>query len=261
MVQRRGTGTKRGFLVDLTMQVSEGIPSSREEPPSPQPALPTNKAYTDEERAVGVRSVPEHSHPSRSTLSSSALSETGPFDTTAEVQDETEMQSRPNSITEAASFSGRYIKKKTSQLLQVVTGPHKLDEPLSPQLVALLQAYASSEIASSIKAEIDQVSSNNSPEVQNSIDPSQLPDVMEESSLLRGRQRASWSTQFRILSGRAFKNLYRDPALLAAHYLSSVAIARKYISCICQYNLATPSTSHLRFIFPQRNVSALSCIL
>jgi len=42
---------------------------------------------------------------------------------------------------------------------------------------------------------------------------------------LRGRKRASWGTQFRILSGRAFKNLYRDPALLAAHYISSVALA------------------------------------
>jgi hypothetical protein len=49
-------------------------------------------------------------------------------------------------------------------------------------------------------------------------------DVAEVSEL-RGRKRASWSTQFRILSGRAFKNLYRDPALLAAHYLSSIALA------------------------------------
>jgi hypothetical protein len=41
----------------------------------------------------------------------------------------------------------------------------------------------------------------------------------------RRRRGASWPTQFRILSGRAFKNLYRDPALLTAHYLSSIALA------------------------------------
>jgi len=46
-----------------------------------------------------------------------------------------------------------------------------------------------------------------------------------ETTLLRGRKRASWTTQFRILSGRAFKNLYRDPALLAAHYIGSIGLA------------------------------------
>jgi hypothetical protein len=45
---------------------------------------------------------------------------------------------------------------------------------------------------------------------------------------LRGHQRASWATQFRILSGRAFKNMYRDPALLTAHYTASVVVA-----CMC----------------------------
>lgn len=49
-----------------------------------------------------------------------------------------------------------------------------------------------------------------------------------ETALLRGRKRASYATQFRILSGRAFKNLYRDPALLAAHYLSSVGLACEF---------------------------------
>ncbi|KAF8910449.1 hypothetical protein CPB84DRAFT_1763710 [Gymnopilus junonius] len=54
---------------------------------------------------------------------------------------------------------------------------------------------------------------------------SSLPDVVQETSMLRGRKRASWGTQFRILSGRAFKNLYRDPALLTAHYSSAIALA------------------------------------
>jgi len=50
--------------------------------------------------------------------------------------------------------------------------------------------------------------------------PSDDPELM-----IIGRQRATWLTQFRILSGRAFKNLYRDPALLATHYISAIIIA------------------------------------
>jgi hypothetical protein len=45
--------------------------------------------------------------------------------------------------------------------------------------------------------------------------------------LLRGRKRATWATQFRILSGRAFKNMYRDPALLTFQYSASIAAARE----------------------------------
>jgi len=51
--------------------------------------------------------------------------------------------------------------------------------------------------------------------------------VTVESELLRGRKRATWGTQFRILSGRAFKNMYRDPALLTFQYSASIAAARE----------------------------------
>lgn len=40
-------------------------------------------------------------------------------------------------------------------------------------------------------------------------------------------KQASWWTQFRILSGRAFKNLYRNPMLMLAHYVVSIVVARK----------------------------------
>jgi len=50
-------------------------------------------------------------------------------------------------------------------------------------------------------------------------------DVEVEGTWLKGRKRACWLTQFTILSGRAFKKIYRDLALLAAHSLSSVAVA------------------------------------
>lgn len=65
-------------------------------------------------------------------------------------------------------------------------------------------------------------------------------DVALESGLLRGRKRATWATQFSILSGRAFKNLYRDPALLTAHYMGSVALA---CECILFFVGRSPGSS------------------
>lgn len=83
-----------------------------------------------------------------------------------------------------------------------------------------------SNIASEIKAEMEEVARVNDAGNGNG----ELRDVVIESALpLKGRKRASWMTQFRILSERAFKNFYRDPTLLAAHYLSSIALACEYL--------------------------------
>jgi hypothetical protein len=60
---------------------------------------------------------------------------------------------------------------------------------------------------------------------------SEQRDVEVESAALRGYRRASWWTQFTILSGRAFKNLYRNPMLLLTHYAVSIVLARES-SCL-----------------------------
>ena len=119
-----------------------------------------------------------------------------------------------------------FIKRKTSQLLDAVSlSSHKSDGPsLTPQLATLVETYAASDIAKRVKEEIEEVRA--SAHTSANGNGTEIRDVAVESSLLRGRKRASWGTQFTILSGRAFKNLYRDPALLAAHYISSVALAR-----------------------------------
>ena len=122
-----------------------------------------------------------------------------------------------------------YIKRKTSQLMDAVSlRSHRSDTPsLTPELATLVETYAKSDIAERIKNEVEQVrASAHAGANGNGAEGGETRDVVVESSLLRGRKRASWGTQFRILSGRAFKNLYRDPALLAAHYISSVALAR-----------------------------------
>ncbi|KAF8519557.1 hypothetical protein JB92DRAFT_3141717 [Gautieria morchelliformis] len=211
------------YLIDLTMQAGSEETSPR------TPSLrsshgPDEINDTDEERGLGLRSAPVHRHPARSLIGSNSHSEGG-RSSASDPEDETELQTRPNSLAEVASTSGNFIKRKTSQLLQAVSGPSKVNAPLSSQLAALVDVYDSSEIASSLRAEINDLAATANQDVPRPRDSAQLPDVVGETTLLRGRQRASWATQFRILSGRAFKNLYRDPALLAAHYLSSVAIA------------------------------------
>lgn len=148
------------------------------------------------------------------------------------VTEETELQTRPNSLSDtAAGSSAGYIKKKASQLLDVlsISGSQKSSKPLSPRLSSLLKAYADSEVAASIRSEIEasRASVANGNGNGNGHVSTALPDVAGETAVLRTHSRASWGTQFRILSGRAFKNLYRDPALLTAHYASSIIIARE----------------------------------
>ncbi|KIY72460.1 hypothetical protein CYLTODRAFT_486300 [Cylindrobasidium torrendii FP15055 ss-10] len=137
--------------------------------------------------------------------------------------DSTELRTRPNSIS---SQSGEYIRRKTSQLFGSISGSSSIasSAPMAPRLAALVEAYATSPIAEEIKADIESVRRAQTTTNGNGTED-ELRDVAEETMVLRGRKRATWGTQFRILSGRAFKNLYRDPALLAAHYLSSIALA------------------------------------
>ena len=161
----------------------------------------------------------------------------------ANLDEETELQTRPASAASStggyiATSTGNYIKRKTSQLLDAVSsGSRNSEVVLTPQLAALVQAYADSEIAARIRREMEEVrreaeASRNGGATRNGDGhiTGELPDVALETTLLRGRKRASWGTQFRILSGRAFKNLYRDPALLAAHYLSAVGLAGRRLS-------------------------------
>jgi hypothetical protein len=91
-------------------------------------------------------------------------------------------------------------------------------------LDTLVKLYKESSIAKTVHDEVASAAASNT-QVANGGEVNETRDVVEESNVLRGRRRASWTTQFRILSGRAFKNLYRDPALLTAHYAASIAIA------------------------------------
>lgn len=167
----------------------------------------------DEERGL-LSPHKTHGHASRSSNGGQSSS----------AEDETELQVRARANS---SSSSNYIKRKTSQLLDAVSfTSQSIDPPLSPRLASLVDQYAHSDVAESISAEIVEVKQNAQGNGSGG-EQDETRDVALESGLLRGRKRASWATQFSILSGRAFKNLYRDPALLTAHYTASIALACK----------------------------------
>ena len=221
-----------GCAVDLTMRAG-AVPRQSEAPSININISPSSEVHTnlgDEERGLPI--VP-HAVP----LSVRSILSNIP-------DDDTELQ--PTRPTSSSSSSANYVKQKTSQIYEAVVsngvvniiGGKKTDAagaPLAPALVVLVDAYATSDIAAEIKAHGDQLRR----EVVRTVDgdatggavSNELPDVAVETSILRGRKGASWGTQFRILSGRAFKNLYRDPALLAAHYLSAIGLAGAFRSC------------------------------
>ncbi|OSX57659.1 hypothetical protein POSPLADRAFT_1185639 [Postia placenta MAD-698-R-SB12] len=186
------------FLIDLTMHA--GMEPRSLESPAAELSTSDDDNLRDEERAFDQGAAP------------SSVSGRSHDRSSSTVADETELQPRASSV--AGSATG-YVKRKTSQLLQSITpSSHPGDTPLPPRLQALVDIFGNSAIYAALKQDLEEVSRT-----------ADLPDVAVENSVTRGRKRAGWGTQFRILSGRAFKNLYRDPALLITHYSSAVAVA------------------------------------
>lgn len=168
--------------------------------------------------------------------------------------DGTELQTRVQSASSRRMSASSTIKRKTSQLIDVVRNGRSgfSNHVLPEKLAGLVIAYENGPTARRMQAEFEAVRSANSHALPSGIAstlgevfaPSngtvsdngervgmfEMRDVVGETGLLKGRRSASWATQFRILSGRAFKNLYRDPALLTAHYLGSIALACKWFT-------------------------------
>ena len=243
-------------LVDLTMRASFETRST--DPPTPTEINIEQSPSDDSNLGDAERGLPilPHSVP----LSVRSLLSNDPEDET----ELTELSPPTGSLDSSSSIISRsYLRKKTSQIFEAVlnNGVVSLvarqkqplrDVPVAPALSSLVEAYAASDIAAGIKADgeelrrevirsdngISQRRSGNGEGGGNGAVSNDLPDVVLETSMLRGRKRASWGTQFKILSGRAFKNLYRDPALLTAHYLSAVGLAR---ACFCLLTFLLPN--------------------
>lgn len=106
-------------------------------------------------------------------------------------------------------------KRTSSKLTSWISSRSSPKSPASPprisgQLRALVDAYSESEISRDLATQRDSLTNK-----------ADEDDVLD----MRGYQRATWWTQFKILSGRAFKNLYRNPMLMLAHYAVSIVVA------------------------------------
>ncbi|CAG8724101.1 14882_t:CDS:2, partial [Acaulospora morrowiae] len=91
---------------------------------------------------------------------------------------------------------------------------NEFSDDISEHLRMLVTSYRRSLIALGIKDEIDRV-----------VHSDQQPVISTQESVVNSHERASWFTQFRILSNRTFKNLYRNPMLMLMHYCISVYLA------------------------------------
>ncbi|KAH9053006.1 hypothetical protein EDB83DRAFT_2395574 [Lactarius deliciosus] len=184
------------YLIDLTASVekeSKGSGNTSTGVISPSGEVTASASLRDEEQAL---------LPSPAGQSSSSA------------DDETELQVRRHGDGDGNGNGESFLRRKTSQLLEVVSlsTTHGSDSgpQLMPHVSALVDAYATSDIALGIREDIRAVAQP----AQGPDGSNELPDV-----------RATWTTQFRILSGRAFKNMYRDPALLTFQYSASIAAA------------------------------------
>ncbi|KAK4051863.1 FAD-dependent urate hydroxylase [Microbotryomycetes sp. JL201] len=86
--------------------------------------------------------------------------------------------------------------------------------PVDVKLAKLVQSFASSDVAAENRERIAASSTSRSRGVANS-----------QPIVLRSYKRASWWQQFTILSGRCFKNLYRNPMLMWSHYAVAIIVA------------------------------------
>ena len=198
-------------IVDLTMTASGD--TSRQpgtEAASSTHSLHGGQVRPDEEQAL--------QHHDRLGVSAASPGTSGRYDTEPRTQKKSFLSQVPNLV------------KQTINEVTGASSSHTAAETAEVTLDTLIKAYKESSIAKAVHDEIAAANASLANGTSNRGDVNQTRDIAEESKVLRGRRRASWTTQFRILSGRAFKNLYRDPALLTAHYTASIAIASELVA-------------------------------
>ncbi|KAI5476299.1 ABC transporter [Pseudohyphozyma bogoriensis] len=121
--------------------------------------------------------------------------------------DETELATRPNSAVEGpGSPFGRFFGNNSTP----ATPP-----ALTPRIAALVEAYVGSDAKRKTEDEIRAATTSATANGHADGEP----------VVLRSYRRAGWWSQFVILSGRSFKNLYRNPMLMLSHYAVSVIVA------------------------------------
>jgi hypothetical protein len=89
-----------------------------------------------------------------------------------------------------------------------------IETPLPPHLARLVESFTHSDAFIATQQEIANAK----------IVAAAHPGA-GDALVLRNYKQATWWTQFKILSGRSFRNLYRDPMLMLSHYAVAVLAA------------------------------------
>ncbi|EPQ28766.1 uncharacterized protein PFL1_03569 [Pseudozyma flocculosa PF-1] len=159
--------------------------------------------------------------------------------TATDTQDSTELQTRPSSLQDGDGSVGGTLRKRTSRLADglrnaFTNGNGNGSDVAMPKLSSrrlskLVHEFAKSDIARRNAGEMDAFLGRTSEEADGAATGpapvNDLPDISRQNRLHKSFKKASLWTQFTILSGRAFKNLYRDPILMFAHFALAILLA------------------------------------
>lgn len=150
----------------------------------------------------------------------------------------TELRSRGSSPRRVGSL--RSWASRTFGSTKAQDGEVEISERVS----TLVRAFAASEINATTQNEIRSAS-----QIRGSVNGGTGDGG---GASFGGYRKASLWTQFTILSGRAFRNLYRNPMLMLAHYLLAIVLARK-LACLALPAHQTDAfiPSHLRRSLPR----------
>ena len=140
----------------------------------------------------------------------------------------------PSSALETAQQWLRLSRAHGSVPPQIMDDPHQLPPPasgLGSDLDGLLSSYRNSDIAKAIREEI--ATSVNTATTVNGA--SNGVNGATKRSSIKGYKRIGFFQSFVILSSRTWKNLYRNPMLMLAHYAIAILVA---VLCgYCFFNL------------------------
>ncbi|KAI5454303.1 FAD-dependent urate hydroxylase [Naganishia albida] len=128
----------------------------------------------------------------------------------AEIEAAEEYDERQSTLQRyKAKFQSLVRPQSRTSIVIVPPVPEKLEE--------LVSGFRDSDQAKITEAEIHRI--HNGEGLHGS------REITTDATRLGGYKKASWWTQFKLLSGRAFKNLYRNPLLMAAHYVMAIVVA------------------------------------
>ncbi|KAI7878202.1 hypothetical protein K492DRAFT_149793 [Lichtheimia hyalospora FSU 10163] len=209
------------YLIDLTMQPSDPKPVLHDE---------TSNLASDSEQHP---SIMQSSSPINPAPSSSLFGSSNGFGDDLENTSEqwaSELGARQERLRRER------IRKKRQEQQQlvvpdvVVDGESSSDnaastttnpDGMTPHLKRLVEAYDKSVVAVAVRDDVEQILAA----------AQATPDDLEEGGAsplvkpVHTHERPGWFMQFRILADRTFKNLYRNPMLMFAHYTIAVVLA------------------------------------